>query len=161
MALSALEVVAPVAASVITALGTIVTFRWQEETKRKQHDRDTQLLLWQKVDEVVDERVAEIRKDRDEVKKQLRKGQEERERLFSEQSGLKESNAILKSTISDLQLQREQAINRMRRELNSALEKNTVLFARNADLEAQILMLQQENALLLQELSNVQQREHQ
>src|SRR6478672_7735201 len=129
MAVTPLEVIVPALASIITATGTIFTLRWQEETKRKQHERENQITIWNKVDEIVDERVAEIRADRDEVKAQLKEGERERRRLAEDQAKLKEANAILKSQISEIQLHREQAINRMRQELGSLNEKNTILLA--------------------------------
>lgn len=126
-------------AAIIGAIGTILIARWQ-------HEGNQRVFMTQKIDEIVDERVAEMRADRDEFKKQLQVGEEERRRLFQNQSSLREANALLKSKINEIQLQREQAINRMRRELNHALEKNTVLFAKNAELETQISLLQTELA---------------
>jgi|GEM_PF-5120324 len=159
MAVTPLEVIVPALASIITATGTIFTLRWQEETKRKQHERENQITIWNKVDEIVDERVAEIRADRDEVKAQLKEGERERRRLAEDQAKLKEANAILKSQISEIQLHREQAINRMRQELGSLHEKNTILLAEKAELQTQLGLLRQENQELRQEL-NVQQQPH-
>jgi chromosome segregation ATPase len=156
MAVTPLEVIVPALASIITATGTIFTLRWQEETKRKQHERENQITIWNKVDEIVDERVAEIRADRDEVKAQLKEGERERRRLAEDQAKLKEANAILKSQISEIQLHREQAINRMRQELGSLHEKNTILLAEKVELQTQLGLLRQENQELRQEL-NVQQ----
>lgn len=153
MAVTALEVLVPALASIITAAGTILTFRWQEETKRKKDERENQITIWNKVDEIVDERVAEIRADRDEVKAQLKTGEKERRRLAEEQSKLKEGNAILKSQISEIQLHREQAINRMRQEVNVLADKKAVLTAENAELRTQVEFLTEENKRLRQQIS--------
>ena len=158
MAVSALEVVVPALAGIISAAGTILTIRWQEETKRKKDERENQITIWNKVDEIVDERVDEIRADRDEMKLQLRQGEKERKRLAEDQAKLKEGNAILKSQISEIQLHREQAINRMRHEVNSLVEKHTILLAEKAELQIQVDLLRQEAQELRQQLCDVQQQ---
>jgi chromosome segregation ATPase len=158
MAVTALEVILPAVSSIITAAGTIITLRWQEETKRKQHERENQITMLDKVDELVDERLAESRADRAEMKGQLRQAEKERKRLAEEQISLKEANAVLRSQISEIQLHREQAINRMRQELNALGDKNTVLLAQNVELETQLTALQRENQQLRQQLADVRQQ---
>lgn len=141
----------PALAGIIGAIGTILIARWTQQGQQK-------VFLTEKVDEIVDERVAELRADRDAVRAELRVGEEERQRLFEGQFKLREANAILKSKITEIQLHREQAINRMRRELSAFQDKNTALFAKNAEMEAQIQFLQQENQKLRQQIHDVQQQ---
>nr|WP_290226319.1 hypothetical protein [Trichocoleus desertorum] len=164
MAVTPLEVVVPALAGIITAGGTILTFRWQEETKRKKDERENQVTLINKVDELVDERMAESRADRNEMKTQLRQAEKERRKLAEEQATLKEANAILKSQISEIQLHREQAINRMRQEVNVLFDKKTVLTAENAELRTQLESLAEENSRLRQQINcsseDVQQQPH-
>lgn len=153
MAVTPLEVVVPALASIITAAGTIFTFRWQEETKRKKDERENQITLIHKVDELVDERMAESRADRNEMKAQLRQAEKERRKLAEEQANFKQENAILKSQISEIQLHREQAINRMRQEVNSLFNKNAILTAENAELRTQVEFLTEENKRLRQQIN--------
>ncbi len=138
----------PALSGIIGAVGTIIIARWQHQGQQQQHQNQQQIFLTQKIDEIVDERVAEIRADRDEVKQQLRRADKERQRLFDEQMGLKESNAILKAKMNEIQLHREQAINRMRAEVAEYNKKNTLLMAKNIELEAQLALLRQENERL-------------
>jgi chromosome segregation ATPase len=158
MAVSTIEVVAPVAASVITAIGTILTFRWQEESKRKKDERDNQITIWNMVDEVVDERVAELRADRDQQKKEAEEARRERNQIASELFGLHREVAVLKAENEEIKLHRTQAINRMREELNEFGRRNMGLTAENSELKTQLDFLMKENQELKQQLAHVQQQ---
>jgi chromosome segregation ATPase len=158
MAVSTIEVVAPVAASVITAFGTILTFRWQEESKRKKDDRENQLTIWSKVDEIVDERVKELRSDRDQLKKEAEEAKKERNQVSSELYALQREVAVLKSENEEIKLHRTQSINRMRQELNEFGRRNTALTAENAEMKTQLDFLHRENQELKQQLAHVQQQ---
>lgn len=138
----------PALSGIIAAVGTIVIAGWQHKGQQQQQQNQQQVFLTQKIDEIVDERVAEIRADRDEVKAQLRRADKERQRLFDEQMALKESNAILKAKMNEIQLHREQAINRMRAEVAEFSKKNTLLMAKNIELESQLALIRQENEKL-------------
>lgn len=158
MAVTPIEVIAPVAASIITAVGTILTFRWQEESKRKKDERDNQMNIWKMVDEVVDERVAELRADRDQQKKEAEEAKKERNQIASELFGLHREVAVLKAENEEIKLHRTQAINRMREELNEFGRRNMALTAENAELKTQLDFLHKENQELKQQLAHVQQQ---
>lgn len=143
----------PAASGIIAAIGTILIARWTQEGQQK-------VFLTEKVDEIVDERVAELKADRDAIKTELKLAEQERHKLFSEQGKLRESNALLRSKISEIQLHREQAINRMRRELSASIQKNTVLLAKCSELETQLNLSMQENQQLRQQINELQQRQH-
>jgi FtsZ-binding cell division protein ZapB len=157
MAVTALEVVVPALASIITASGTILTFRWQEESKRKKDERENQITLWNKVDEIVDERVRELREDRDRIKKEADQAYQDRNRLSTEVLQMQREIAILKSKQQESELHKQQAMTRMRHEVGVFSSRNTALTAENSELKTQVEFLLQESKQLRQQLSDVQQ----
>lgn len=141
----------PALGGIIGAVGTIMIARWQQKGQ-------SQVFLTQKVDEIIDERVSEMKADRDNFKTQLEQAWQERNQLSVEQMKMRETVASLKTKIQDIELHRAQALTRMRHEVNAIGRKNTVLLAKNAELETQLNLLQQENQQLRQQINELQQR---
>jgi len=161
---STVEVIAGAAAGIITALGTVIVARWQEESKRQSEAGKNKLDLLAKVDEMVDERVAELRADRDQLKSEAEEARRDREAAKKERNQIADELftmqreiAVLKAENEEVKLHRTQAINRMREELNEFNRRNMALTGENAELKTQVSFLMEENKQLRQQINDLQQ----
>ena len=161
---STVEVVAGAAAGIVGAFGTIVIARWQEDTKRQSEAGKNKLDLMAKLDEMVDERVAEIRADRDQLKREVEEAKKDREQAKKERNQIGEELfamhreiAVLKAENEEIKLHRTQALNRMRDEVNEFNRRNMALTGENAELKTQVSFLMEENKQLRQQINDLQQ----
>lgn len=120
-------------AAIVSAVGTILVSRQQEKHKQ-------QVFLTEKVDEIIDERVSELRADRDRLKIEADHGWQERNRLSLEVLALQQEMAVLKTKLHEIELHRAQAITRMRHEVRIYSERYMVLLTENAELRTKLGM---------------------
>lgn len=123
----------PALAGIISAVGTIFIAKWQEEGKN-------QIFMTQKVDEIVDERVSELKTERDRLQAEIERFYEIREKLTEQLIQNRERIKSLENNYHELQLQRNQAITRMRHEIGEYGKRYTTLLAENTQLRIQLGM---------------------
>lgn len=128
-----LNTLAPVLSGIIGAIGAILIARWQEEGK-------SQVFLTEKVDEIVDERVSELRAERDQLRAEMQQAWQERNQLSLQLLSLREEIAVLRNKQKELELHRQQAITRMRHEIKAYSERYLILLTENTELRLKLGM---------------------
>lgn len=123
----------PALAGIISAVGTIVIARWQEQGKN-------QVFMTQKVDEIVDERVSELKAERDRLQAEIERFYEIREKLTEQLIQNRERIKSLENNYHELQLQRNQAMTRMRHEITEYGRRYTILLTENTQFRLQLGM---------------------